>query len=225
LANAPIHALLIRRARELGKPLTALAEEAGLARSYLYKLANGVTRDPSIGTLVRLAQAMQISPVLLFRHFAQLHTGQSNNVMGPATQASGLRDPADAIAFSADVSIPDYSVVSAGEVFTKTWELQNTGFVPWRGRRLVRVDDQYTITRRHRDGSLEPVLESHLSSLQREVDVPETLPGQPVRISVDFAAPHDSCSTASIWRIENSAGDLCYPHRFFLQVIATVIDD
>ena len=44
----PLRALLARRSRELGRSLTAIAAEAGLARTYLYELANGNKRDPSV---------------------------------------------------------------------------------------------------------------------------------------------------------------------------------
>lgn len=35
------------------------------------------------------------------------------------------------VSFLADVTIPDDTVINAGEVFTKTWKLKNTGGVDW----------------------------------------------------------------------------------------------
>lgn len=60
----------MRRSRELGKPLTALAKEAGISRTYLYGLTGGASQDPSVRTLIKLAKALQVSPLLLFRYFA-----------------------------------------------------------------------------------------------------------------------------------------------------------
>jgi Ig-like domain from next to BRCA1 gene len=88
---------------------------------------------------------------------------------------------------------------------------------------VVRVDGEYAIARRLSDGSLEAVKEAYLASLYREVELPNTLPGQPVRICVDFAAPQDSCTVASIWRMVNAEGIPCFGPKFFFFVVVTVM--
>ena len=57
-----LRALVVRRSRELGKSMTTLAKEAGISRTYLYGLAGGISQDPSVRTLIKLAKALQVSP-------------------------------------------------------------------------------------------------------------------------------------------------------------------
>lgn len=69
-----------------------------------------------------------------------------------------------------DVTIPDNSRVPAGQVFTKTWRLRNTGTCPWQG---------FVV---------------HYASGERmnapaSVSVPEVSSGRTVDISVDLTAP------------------------------------
>lgn len=221
-----LQALLRHRARDLGKTYKTLAVEAGLARTYLYKLTNGVTIDPSVGTLVRLACALEISPVALLRHYGQLSMPEqrASRQGGSTSSAKGLSRSNDTIAFNADVTIPDHAVVRGGEAFRKVWEIQNTGELTWQGRKLIRVDQQYVISRASVSGALEPLVQSHLRSIRHEVAIPDTPPGACAQIAVDFAAPRENCSVASVWRIHDGDGRPCYDASFFLQVIVTVID-
>ncbi|WP_232833539.1 NBR1-Ig-like domain-containing protein [Paraburkholderia kururiensis] len=220
-----LRALIARRGRELGKSMTAIARQAGLSRTYLYGLAGGAAQDPSVRTLVKLAKAIEVSPLLLFRYYADLGGAPTKGApVAPTNRATGVHDPQDVAVFNADVTTPDHAVVLPGEVFQKVWEIQNVGKRLWSGRRLVRVDGEYVMARRtpHKT-ELEIVLDAHLSSLHREIAIPDTHPGQPVRLAVDFAAPRESCTVASIWRIEDSDGQPCYGPSFILHVVVTVM--
>lgn len=218
-----LRALLTRRSRELGKTRADITRDAGLSRTYLYALANGSAQDPSVRTLVKLARALQVSPLLLFRHYADAAGApMSGAPLLPTNRAVGLDEPGDIAVFNADLTIPDQALVLPGEAFRKVWEVQNTGSVPWRGRRLVRVDDDYVLARRTDDG-LRTVLGPSLASLHREVAIADTLPGQPAQIGVDFSAPSETCTVASVWRIENAHGRPCYGPAFLCHVIVTVM--
>jgi len=144
-----LRSLLARRSRELGRPLSAIARDAGLSRAHLYELASGSAQDPSARTLVRLAHALQVSPLLLFRYFAEIAAPSLTRANWVATnRAVGLIDSSDVAAFNADTTMPDHAVVLPGEAFRKVWEIQNLGQRPWRGRRLARVDGDYVVARR-----------------------------------------------------------------------------
>ncbi len=220
-----LRALIARRSRELGKSMTLLAKEAGISRTYLYGLAGGASQDPSVRTLIKLAKALKVSPLLLFRYFADLAGAPADTYsMATTNRAIGLHDSSDIAVFNADVTTPDQTVVLPGEIFEKTWEIQNLGARPWRGRRLVRVDGEYVIARRTDCGApLEVVMDTHLRSLSNQITITETLPGQPVHITVEFAAPRETCTVTSIWRIEDEHGQPCYGPAFILHVIVNVM--
>jgi transcriptional regulator with XRE-family HTH domain len=221
-----LQALMRQRSRDLGKTFTVLAAEAGLARTYLYKLASDTVMDPSIGTLMRLARALEVSPVAVFRHYVSLGIDGGRPLRPPAMctdQSRGVLIQNDAVVFNADITVPDHMAVCGGEAFRKVWEIQNIGQIAWKGRRLVRADDEYVIARPACNGTLQPLVHSHLISLQREVAIPYTPPGVCVQLSVDFVAPCANCSVASIWHIQDADGRACFGPEFFLQVIVTVI--
>lgn len=224
--SSQLHGLLIRRARELRKTLKAMAADAGLARSCLYKIADGTTRDPSVQTLLRLAAAMEVSPIALIRLYGDLNVPSSRRLAQypSSARALGIDDSRDVVLLNADVTIPHHAVVNGGEVFEKIWEIQNAGTVFWSGRRLVRVDSSIS----HCDGNAKSGLVSpsrlHLASWDKVIRIPNTPPGGVVRIATCFAAPKVNCSVASVWRIEDQAGHACYGSDFFLGVIVTVID-
>jgi transcriptional regulator with XRE-family HTH domain len=223
-SNDTLQVLLSRRSRELGKTMTDIAADAGMARSYLYQLASGKKRDPSVRTLLSLATALAISPLLLFRFFAELQgTASFAATALPTNRAIGLRDTNDIAVFNADVTTPDHAVLAPGETFQKVWEFQNLGSIPWRGRKLVRVDGEYVVAKKLPGGGLQPVLDAHLTSLHQEVEVPTTMPGQPVRLGVVFAAPKETCTVASVWRLEDGNGHPCYDAAFICHVVITVM--
>jgi len=67
--------------------------------------------------------------------------------MATTNRTTGLRDTHDIAVLNADVTTPDQTVVLPAETLQKTWEIQNLGTRPWRGRKLVRVDSEYVIAR------------------------------------------------------------------------------
>jgi hypothetical protein len=214
----------VRRTRELGKSLKSIAAEAGLARSHLYKLTDGTIRCPSVQTLLRLAKAMEVSPIALLRLYGNINAPNINSTgdRSPTSWGIGVDDPRDVAILNSDMTIPHHSVVSGGELFEKVWEIQNMGTVCWTGRRLTRIDSPCLDV----DGqsSSHPAIRPHLASLEHEVVIPKTLPGCIAHMRVEFIAPRENCSVASIWRIEDQLLRPCYESTFLLKVVVTVID-
>jgi Ig-like domain from next to BRCA1 gene len=170
-------------------------------------------------TLQRLALALHLSPTALLRLFVGTPQG------GGAAQVCHVspHDARDAMAFLADVTVPDHSVMLPGERFTKIWAIQNVGDIAWPARHLVRQDEALVVARREHSGALTPLLDAHLGSLGRVLSLPPVPVGQVLELCVDFVAPQDSCTVASIWRLETPSGQPCYPDRAFVQVIVTVV--
>jgi len=42
---------------------------------------------------------------------------------------------------------------------------------------------------------------------------------------MEFRAPEENCSVASIWRMVHPDGSFVFPPEFFLQVIVTVVGE
>lgn len=217
---SPISGVVHRRARDLGLSLVQVADKASVSRSCLYKLFDGQTHDPSIQTLYRLAAAIDVAPMALFRLFAKRDV--TRDAVGQAV-VRATADPSDAIQFCGDATVPDHALVVPGERFTKTWTVQNVGSERWVDRILERVDDQYVVARRASNGSLSAVLDTHLMSLGHAIRISEVMPGHSVNVSMEFVAPQENCSVASIWRFVNINGRPIYPTNFFLQVMVTVV--
>lgn len=225
----PLRQIIAKRCAQLGINQTQLAERAGLTRAYLFRLCSGHTANPGILTLQRLATALELPAPVVYRAFEP-----SVRSAAPAMEHEGLPESAggcgqaDVWRFLADVTIPDHSVVLPGERFIKTWAVQNVGTVPWSGRSLLRVDEELAVYPRHPLSSarapwLPAIQDIHLASLGTRIEIPPTQPGEVVELSVEFAAPSEACSVASIWRPANAHGQALYGPRCFLQAVVTVL--
>jgi hypothetical protein len=112
---------------------------------------------------------------------------------GVASTASRL-DRAD----GRDVNLPDGSLVPLGAHFTKTWEVRNTGQVPWIGRRLTRMTPQ---------GPTFP-------SSPDWIPIPDTFPGQMIQISVDFVAGRVQGFSTVRFKMTDEEGNLYFPGKY-----------
>jgi uncharacterized protein YkwD len=105
-----------------------------------------------------------------------------------------------------DVTIQDNTQVRAGETFTKTWELQNTGTCPWVNYTLVFVSGDQ--------------MEAPLSA-----PVPATLANAKVEVSVDLTAPLSNGMYTGYFAVHNSS-DKVVPigteQTFWVKVIVGV---
>ncbi|UUV29289.1 NBR1-Ig-like domain-containing protein [Amycolatopsis roodepoortensis] len=103
----------------------------------------------------------------------------------------------DASEFVADVTVPDGSEVAAGSTFVKTWEFRNAGTVGWIGRYLVRA------------GSFGNPGECGTPD---RVPVPQTAPGERVRVSVEVRAPDAPGHCQVYWKMADEQGRILLPN-------------
>lgn len=97
--------------------------------------------------------------------------------------------PCDAAAFVSDISIPDGTLVSANQRFTKTWRLKNIGSCTWtRDYALAFVDGNAM-------GASAVVYLTGVVS-----------PNQTVDISLDLTAPSQPGSYRGNWKLRNPQG-------------------
>ena len=93
-------------------------------------------------------------------------------------------------AFVADVTIPDYSVLSPGEVFRKTWLFENTGTCAWAQSDRMGFVSGYD-----------------LAGVPKKIG--QTIyPGQDAYLTVDFTAPDTAGLFTSYWRLSTKQGAL-----------------
>ncbi len=113
---------------------------------------------------------------------------QPINTLVFASPTTGAAQGCDNSAFVSDVTIPDGTVMSPGQTFTKTWLMQNTGTCAW--------DTTYNIAFVSGDamsGAKTPLT----------LSVP---PGQQVKVSVNLTAPTTLGDAKGYWRLMNASG-------------------
>jgi len=87
-----------------------------------------------------------------------------------------------------DVTIPDDTVIDAGETFTKTWRFKNTGTCHWKG---------YTIN----------FLTGDRMGAPDSAPIPDTVAGESVDVSLDLTAPATSGSYSGYFTLKNADGE------------------
>jgi hypothetical protein len=96
----------------------------------------------------------------------------------------------DGAAYISDVTIPDNTVVEAGQAFVKTWMIQNTGSCTW--------DANYVLTFVSGDE-----MSGATTSISSSV-----APGQQAELSVTLTAPTLAGQYKGYWRLANDSGNL-----------------
>lgn len=189
------------RAKALGITQIELCRQAGISRQTLHSLTSDRQKLPTLQTLLVLAKALQVHPIRLLQLLCDDHP----ELIAPRRHQ---RQRGDQSAFVSDVSYPDGELVLPGQRFTKTWEIQNVGDVVWADRYLQCMDEDIVVYTRsgeqlHLAQSLKPAVP--------RIPMPTTLPGQSVRLSVDFTAPSMPCTVVSYWKSVFADGAPCIP--------------
>lgn len=108
-----------------------------------------------------------------------------------AAEARGMTlssDCENSMTFVSDVSIPDFSPVSAGKPFTKTWRVRNSGTCEWNDGYAIVFDMGDRM-----DGAERTNLPS--GTIVR--------PNEMIELSVYMTAPEKSGSYAGYWKLED----------------------
>jgi DNA-binding Xre family transcriptional regulator len=187
------------RAKGLDLSLSELCRQAGMSRQTLYALGAPGAKLPNLNTVVALAGALEVHPMRL------LHLLFDAAPIHPRARGANKGDRS---AFVRDVTHADGELVLPGDRFTKTWELQNVGTVPWDGRFLDCQDEELLIYQRN--GETLHVA-SNLMPAAPRVAVPTTAPGEKVEVSVQFTAPGTPGTVLSYWKMAFTDGSFCFP--------------
>ncbi|NDJ55041.1 MAG: hypothetical protein GYB68_18380 [Chloroflexi bacterium] len=107
----------------------------------------------------------------------------------PSPVIANPTDCSNDAVFVSDVTIPDGTVVTAGEPFTKTWRMRNTGTCTW--------GPGYTFD----------FLSDDPMSHNGPVEIPLTEPEQTVDLSITFVAPLEDGDYKSRWQLLSPTGD------------------
>ena len=90
--------------------------------------------------------------------------------------------------FVADVTIPDKTVLAAGQAFNKIWRVKNTGTCTWG------ADEELVFVR------------GEAMTKTVTIAIPATAPGATVDLSVAMLAPTTPCTHIADWRMRNRGG-------------------
>ena len=190
-----------------GLTLRAVAAQAGVSRETLYRIMRGEGKTATVATVCGIARAICIAPVILLREiYHDIDMGVATLL--PVTQEG------DHISFIADVTVPDRCMVLAGQRFVKTWMLQNTGMVPWLGRKLQCVDSEFVSARWVQRSGKRVLVEDvapGIKPTRKSVAIPVTQSGASVKVSVTFQAPLLPADSISRWKMADASGALCFP--------------
>ena len=115
---------------------------------------------------------------------------ETSTLISTAKPVVVLNIPCNQAAFIEDVTIPDGVQLSAGNGFTKTWALENTGSCTWTPAYLVVFDS------------------GDLLGAPSSFNIPGYVnPGQTVDVSVNLTAPNDQGTYQGNWKLEDPNGN------------------
>ena len=115
----------------------------------------------------------------------------------PATATSNC----NAMQFVTDVTIPDGTVMTQGQAFTKTWRLKNIGTCTW--------TTSYAIVFSSGNSLNGPATQTLTGNVN---------PGQTVDISVSLTAPGTNGDYTGYWKLRDGAGVLFNGSGFYAQI-------
>jgi hypothetical protein len=161
--------------------------------------------SPKAGKATPTLPALESSPTVLAPAMVASPTLVPTLTLTPTPQPTLMPTPdlsrcTPNLKFVRDVTIPDGTTISAGENFTKTWEIKNTGTCTW--------TVQFALT--YRQGTIPATVIS--------VPLSETAPGGTAQVSVVMQAPGAPGSYRSKWQL--CAGDRCFGSELSTEIVS-----
>lgn len=104
----------------------------------------------------------------------------------------------DSSEFAGDITIPDCTPQERGQSVVKTWAFENTGDVEWTDRFLHRINAD--------EGSAR-------CRAPERVAIPDTEPGETVRVSVTIATPDAEVMCFGRWMQTDREGNFTFPEQ------------
>lgn len=190
------------RLRTLGLTTTEAAKRSGISRQTWHKLLRADISEARLSTLVQVAATLEAHPLSMLRIYfngRELTQGVGETSVDSKKFVAG---------FVADVTFPDNSTVQVGQEFEKIWEVANLGTAAWTGWRLQCLDERVA-------SGLQPVSGS--------IPIPDTLPGEHVRLSVCLRAPDTPGTAVSHWKCVNAKGEIVFPKLTGLYCMVKVV--
>ncbi len=168
------------------------AVETAYAQLTLTALAATNTPEPTstpAATTIAPTQAPTNTPLITDTPLAGL-TPLPTNTPFSLTPIAPTQQSCDNFLFLGDVTIPDGSIMNPGEVFDKTWEVQNTGPCTWNKDYLLAF-------------GWGEVMSNTYWAYFTSVDVK---PGEVIEITVRLTAPTSPGEYNGFWRLQNDRG-------------------
>jgi transcriptional regulator with XRE-family HTH domain len=195
---------LMRELRQAGgMSLTGAAQAAGTGKSHLSHVECG--RDRPSWELVAFYEERFNADGEIWTAFIEVVAGARPRQR--LDTASRYPLPGDESSFVADIT-PDGVIMPPGFHFEKIWRIRNTGTIAWANRWLRRIG---------------PPAGLGIPSSPLQVQIPTTMPGQTVDITVPMRA-HNQPGTAEVhWKMVDNAGCEFFPDRYPEGIFTTVI--
>lgn len=192
------------KAKEMGLSIVELSKRSNVSRQAIYNILNSDTSQSRLSTITQLANALKVHPMDLLRVYF-------NRWQFPHQISAKHKTlvPYDDIGFIGDVTYPDNSIVTTGQIFEKVWEIRNIGTKTWHNRKIVCTDQQIQV--QIKDHSTRKFLHGLIPISGTEITIPTTEPGQNLSISVTFQAPEIACTTISWWKMTDENNNFLFP--------------
>jgi hypothetical protein len=130
-----------------------------------------------------------VTPTSTFTSIPQASTATFTMTPSPVPASPTDTQICDRAEFVTDVTVADGTVFSAGDTFTKTWRIRNTGTCSWTPSYTFRFSNGEAMS-----GPSSIALSGNVN------------PGQTVDISVNLKAPSSPDNYTGYWKLRNASG-------------------